>query len=298
MVTSEGLIALDWGSTRLRAFLLGGDGAVLAARQSEDGASALTGDAAFSKALAAVTQGWPELPLIACGMVGSQHGWHEAPYAPCPADSADIAQRAVKVNDRLWIIPGLQYDDGVQPDVMRGEETQIVGALAARPELAELSNLVLPGTHSKWARIRAGKVVSFATHMTGELYALLRRHSVLARLMPNDEAPGDSHVFEAGLHAASQGGALSHQLFAVRTLGLFERLPIEQLTDYLSGLLIGHEVAHELKSNPPGQIALIGEAALCGRYAAALRHFGADSVLQLNNTAPAGLWHLARNIAV
>ncbi|WP_457442334.1 2-dehydro-3-deoxygalactonokinase [Roseateles sp. P5_E4] len=292
------LIALDWGSTRLRAFLLGADGAVLATRQSEQGASTLAGADAFAQALAAVTNGWPELPMLACGMVGSQHGWREAPYAPCPADAAALARQALQVDARFWIVPGLMHD-GAQPDVMRGEETQIVGAFALHPELAEQACLVLPGTHSKWARVEAGRVTGFATHMTGELYALLRQHSVLARLMPADgsSAPS-SQAFLAGVDAAREDGALSHQLFAVRTLGLFKRLPAEQLPDYLSGLLIGHEIANELKAATPERLALIGDPALCERYALALGRFGMDKPLQLDNTAPAGLWRLAQTMGL
>lgn len=292
------LIALDWGSTRLRAFLLGADGAVLATRQSDHGASTLSGAEAFAQALAAATRDWPELPVLACGMVGSQHGWREAPYAPCPADAAALARQALQVHERFWILPGLMHD-GAQPDVMRGEETQIVGALALHPELAEQACLVLPGTHSKWARVEAGRVTGFATHMTGELYALLRQHSVLARLMPADTAAAlSSEGFLAGVDAAREDGALSHQLFAVRTLGLFKRLAAEQLPDYLSGLLIGHEIANELEAGTPERLALVGDPALCGRYALALGRFGIGAPLQLDNTAPAGLWRLAQTMGL
>ncbi|KQW43843.1 MULTISPECIES: 2-dehydro-3-deoxygalactonokinase [unclassified Roseateles] len=292
------LIALDWGSTRLRAFLLGADGAVLATRQSEQGASTLSGADAFAAALAAVVAEWPALPMLACGMVGSQHGWREAPYAPCPADAGALARDALQIDVRFWIVPGLMHDAG-QPDVMRGEETQIVGALALHPELSEQACLVLPGTHSKWARISAGRVTDFATHMTGELYAVLRQHSVLARLMPADAvAAPSSQGFLAGVDAARQDGALGHQLFAVRTLGLFKRLPAEQLPDYLSGLLIGHEIANELKAGPPERLALVGDPALCERYALALGRFGIQAPLQLDNTAPAGLWRLAQTMGL
>lgn len=291
------LIALDWGSTRLRAFLLGADGAALAQRQSEQGASTLSGEAAFAQAFAAVTGDWPALPVLACGMVGSQHGWREAAYAPCPADAAELARQALKLNERVHILPGLMHD-GEQPDVMRGEETQIVGALALHPELSTQSCLVLPGTHSKWARVEAGRVTGFATHMTGELYALLRQHSVLARLMPTAEAAPSPAAFVAGVDAARKDGALGHQLFAVRTLGLFKRLQPEQLPDYLSGLLIGHEIASELKPGAPARIALVGDPALCERYALALGRFGIHAPLQLDNTAPAGLWRLAQTMGL
>ncbi|MBV8034117.1 2-dehydro-3-deoxygalactonokinase [Roseateles sp.] len=299
MVTSPArLIALDWGSTRLRAFLLGSDGTVLASRQSEQGASTLSGEAAFAAAFEAIQGDWPALPVLACGMVGSQHGWREAPYAPCPADAAALARHALKLHQRFWILPGLMHD-GALPDVMRGEETQIIGALARHPELAVQCCLVLPGTHSKWARVEAGRVMGFATHMTGELYALLRQHSVLARLMPADGTPAPSSgAFVAGVDAAREDGGLGHQLFTVRTLGLFKRLPPEHLPDYLSGLLIGHEIAHELASGAPARLAVVGDPALCDRYAQALGRFGLDAPLQLDNTAPAGLWRLAQTMGL
>lgn len=293
------LIALDWGSTRLRAFLLGDGGQLLAQRQSDDGASTLRGADAFAQALAGLVGDWrarqPVLPLLACGMVGSQHGWREAPYVRCPADAAALAAQALRLDERLAIVPGL-VDDAARPDVMRGEETQIVGALALRPELAADAVLLLPGTHSKWARVQDGRVTGFETHMTGELFTLLRQHSVLARLMPADgSSPASPDAFLQGVEAARGPGGLARQLFAVRTLGLFERLPPDQLPDYLSGLLIGHEIASGPKQ-ATSRLALIGDAALCARYARALRHLGRPEPLQLDNPAPAGLWTLAHTL--
>ena len=281
-MTEARLIALDWGSTRLRAFLLGAD--------------------AFAQALAALVGDWrfaqPALKLLACGMVGSQHGWREAAYVACPADAAALAGQALQLDGGLSIVPGL-VDDAARPDVMRGEETQIVGALARHPELAADACLVLPGTHSKWARVRAGRVTGFATHMTGELFALLRQHSVLARLMPADGAsPSAPEAFLQGVDAAREEGGLAHQLFAVRTLGLFKRLAAEQLPDYLSGLLIGHEIASELKGAASQCLALVGDPALCARYAQALARFGQPAPLLLDNTAPAGLWRLAQTMSL
>lgn len=292
------LIALDWGSTRLRAFLLGNGGEVLATRQSDDGAATLKGADQYAAALAALVGDWrteqPALKLLACGMVGSQYGWREAPYVRCPADAAALAAQLLKLDDQLSIVPGL-VDDAAQPDVMRGEETQIVGALALRPELADEAVLVLPGTHSKWARVQAGRVTGFATHMTGELFALLRQHSVLNRLMPADgSSPASPEAFLKGVDAAREPGGLGHQLFAVRTLGLFKQLGAEQLPDYLSGLLIGHELVAELRSAPQ-RVALVGAPALCERYVQALTHLGQPAPLLLDNTAPAGLWALAQS---
>lgn len=290
------MIGLDWGSTSLRAMRFGAQGALLETRHSTQGASTLHGRAEeFAAALDMLIPDWHEgtSPILACGMVGSQHGWREAAYVRCPADAAALAGQALAIDDALSIIPGL-VDDAAQPDVMRGEETQIVGALALHPALADDAVLVLPGTHSKWARVKSGRVTGFATHMTGELYALLRQHSVLARLMPADGAsPASPEAFRQGVDAAREPGALSHQLFAVRTLGLFKRLAAEQLPDYLSGLLIGHEMAAELQQGSQ-RVALVGDPALCARYAQALQHLGQPAPLLLDNTAPAGLWRLSQ----
>ncbi|HJV71774.1 2-dehydro-3-deoxygalactonokinase [Ideonella sp.] len=300
------LVAIDWGSTSLRAFLLGDGGQVLAERRSDAGASTLDASAPrFETALRELVGEWlrrqPGLPMLACGMVGSAHGWREAPYAECPADIAGLHAQAVTVpfdGAELKILPGLRCRgaDGA-PDVMRGEETQLAGALATRPDLAPRSTLVLPGTHSKWVRLRGGQVVDFATRMTGELYAVLRQHSVLGRLMaPAPAAQLQGEDFDRGLDAARQAGGrdLGRQLFSVRTLGLFGACPPEGLGDYLSGLLIGHELLAGLDAAEPGQpLVLIGESTLCERYRRGLQRYGVDGAATIGNTAPAGLWQQA-----
>lgn len=304
MVTPA-LIGIDWGSTSLRAFLIGADGAVLQEHAAAKGASTLHGHAAFVAALDEVAGNWrreqPTLPLLACGMVGSQHGWMDVPYVRAPAGAAALANGLAQPADTaLSIVPGVLCDDGVlPPDVMRGEETQVVGALAHHPQLAD-SCVILPGTHSKWTHVAQGTIVRFATHMTGELYAVLRQHSVLGRLMPPEVTP-DPHAFLHGVTAARDHGALGlpHQLFAVRSLGVTAQLPHAALAEYLSGLLIGHELlaglawrgAHGLQQQP---LALVGAAPLCERYQLALGHFGQPAHLVLDNTAPAGLLALAR----
>ena len=287
------LIGLDWGSTSLRAFLINAQGDVLETRSSGAGASTLVGAPAFEAALSEVLGDWQQLglPMLACGMVGSKHGWREAAYATCPADVSALAAQSVGAG--LAIVPGLIYlPADAPPDVMRGEETQIVGALALHPQLAQDACIVLPGTHSKWARIEVGRVTGFATHMTGELYALLRTQSVLGRLMV--DGPSDEAAFVAGVDAARDGAGLglAHQLFAVRTLGLTERWPATSLADYLSGLLIGDELRAGIAAHGAPQV-LIGEAALSARYATALARFNVSAPLLLNNTAPTGLWTIA-----
>lgn len=306
------LIGLDWGSSSLRAMRIGAGGELLEQRSAASGASQLSGGAAaFGAALDALIADWHDLdlPLLACGMVGSQHGWREAPYAACPAGAEGLLAAAVSVDWRgreLRLLPGLRCADarGV-PDVMRGEETQVQGALQRRPALAARSCIVMPGTHSKWAELRDAAVQGFATQMTGELFALLRQHSVLARLMPVETSSGSAPAgsgegFAAGVDAARDAGegGLLHQLFAVRSLGLMQQLPPAELPDYLSGLLLGHELRAGLAWRAASGLAdaplqLVGEPALCARYALALQRFEQDHETPLPNTAADGLWRIA-----
>lgn len=302
--TDARLLAIDWGSTSLRACRLGEGGVLLDERRSAEGASTLGGDPVrFELALRSVLGDWlqhqPYVPALACGMVGSAHGWREAPYAECPVGIAELHRHAVTVDwagGLLRILPGLACSgaDGT-PDVMRGEETQIAGALALHPALAGGATIVLPGTHSKWARLQGGVVARFETRMTGELYAVLRQHSVLGKLM-TPVAGFDGEAFDRGLDAARQdGGAdLLRRLFATRTLGLFGRCPPEGLADHLSGLLIGTELVAGLAAADPQQpLVLVGEPALCARYRHALARLGRPADLHIDQTAPAGLWQQA-----
>jgi 2-dehydro-3-deoxygalactonokinase len=310
------LLALDWGSSGLRAYLLDAQGLTLASRSSAMGASVMDGRAlAYVQALQQIAGDWlqahPHLPLLACGMVGAKHGWREAPYAACPANEAALAAQTVSVEfglgRSLRIVPGLiQQAAGLPPDVMRGEETQVFGALQQHPQLASAACIVMPGTHSKWAELRDSQVRGFATHMTGELFALLRQHSVLGRLMPPIDGPrdgaGNASAFLAGLRAAREQGelGLGHQLFAVRTLGLTGELAAAALADYMSGLLIGHELRAGLawrftQGLAQAPLLLIGEPSLCARYAQGLHAFDCKVDLTLDNTAPAGLWRLAQS---
>ena len=302
------LLALDWGTSSLRAFLMQ-EGQVCETRHSAHGIQHLPGpgragfEQAFKQIAADWLQRWPQLPVVACGMVGSAQGWIEAPYVRCPADVHLLAAQSVRVASGLgpdvWIAPGVLLDVPQQlPDVMRGEEIQIAGALRLHPVLAQRSHIVLPGTHSKWTRIENGSIVGFASYLTGELFAVLKQHSILGRLMPTEVAAAtDKAAFELGLDSArsSRPGDLSHQLFAARTLGLTGRLASAALPDFLSGLLIGHELVSGLAHvSDQDRLTLIGEPILCQRYALALSYLGHADCHLLDNTAPAGLWDLAR----
>lgn len=307
------LLALDWGTSSLRAFLIGADGQTLATRASAHGIQALPepGAAGFEAALDAIAGDWlaaqPRLAIVACGMVGSAQGWLEAPYVRCPAAVATLAGQAARVETalgrRIAIAPGLLFDPADErPDVMRGEEIQIAGALEQHPALATRATIVLPGTHSKWAEIDNGRVIGFATAMTGELFAVLSAHSILGRLMQGEaEDAAREAAFGAGLDDARRTGPgdLVHQLFATRTLGLTGRVAGGALADYLSGLLIGHEIVSGLRRAEAGTpLVLVGAPALCGRYQRALAAFGRPATLVLDNTAPAGLFAFARALGL
>ena len=303
------LIGLDWGTSSLRAYLYASDGTVLDRRARPWGIQHLPegGYAAAFHGIAGDWRGqWPALPVLAAGMVGSRQGWREVPYRACPADAATIAAGIVTCDTEcgvLHLVPGISQAGGA-PDVMRGEETQIIGAIACEPALSKESLLVLPGTHCKWARIRDGRVVRFATYLTGELFALLRDHSIIGR--PARDAARDAAVaataagdaFGRGVRSARDGGAagIAGKLFTTRSLYLAGDLAVADTLEYLSGLLIGEElrsmrVGLDDDRWPP--CVLLGEPTLCGRYRQALAEFGADGVRSLDDTGPAGLWQIA-----
>lgn len=311
------LIALDWGTSSLRGFLMDRDAAVIDQRASVHGIQNLPepGVPGFEKAFEALCGAWlaqwPDLPVVAGGMVGSAQGWVEAPYVPCPADVAELARhagRATTADGRsILIAPGVIDDPAdAPPDVMRGEEIQIAGALADNPALAERVSIIMPGTHSKWVSVVAGRITHFDTYMTGEVFAVMANHSILGRLMTSpaagttaDPAAADA-AFTQGVMAAreSRAGDLLNQLFSVRTLGLTKRLSGPVLKDYLSGLLIGQELTSgvaRLKQSsatlPP--VVLIGDDRLCASYRRAMALFDITPVALLGNTAPSGLFRFA-----
>jgi 2-dehydro-3-deoxygalactonokinase len=289
------VIALDWGLSSLRAYRLASDGAVVEQRSAAAGILAIA-DQAFEATLIEHLAGWlDDRPLVAAGMIGSRQGWIEAPYVPCPAGAADLAaalQRCAGAHlGELWIVPGVRCSDGDAIDVMRGEETQIVGALAERA--IDDAVLCLPGTHSKWASVAGGRIGRLRTYMTGELFAVLRQHSILGRLMRDDA--DDDDAFDHGLARAADAGGLLHHLFSARTAGLFGRIAEPALAAYLSGLLIGDEVGHALAAEPhAAPILLVGAPALCRRYARALAWHGRASVILPEDCAARGIHQIAR----
>lgn len=272
-MNSRRLLAVDWGTSSLRGALVAPDGQVLAERALARGIlSVAAGD--FPAVFEATFGDWMTagtLCLIS-GMAGSQQGWREAPYCACPAGFSDIAARLEWLEPgRIAIVPGLSISTGGVPDVMRGEETQIVGALLLLG-IAD-ARLVLPGTHSKWVTVAGGRITDFSTWMTGEFYALLRQHSILARTLPAGEPAADTAAFGQGVARALAGPSLLHTAFSTRTLSLFKRMAPDALPSYLSGLVIGEELKGQNLQRGES-VVLMGAEALTARYEQALAQLG------------------------
>jgi 2-dehydro-3-deoxygalactonokinase len=289
------LIAIDWGTSSFRAYRLDSSGKVLERRNAPLGIMQIE-SGRFAEALENQVGDWlssGETPLVMSGMIGSRQGWAEAPYAPCPAGPAEIAAGMREVHwegHRGWIVPGLcSRDASGVPDVMRGEETQLIGAL---PQLPASAWVCLPGTHSKWVEVHDGRVVHFSTHMTGEVYAVLKEHSILGRMM-RDAAP-DAGWFEAGVRRAQDAGGLLHHLFGVRARALFGELPDTASASYLSGIVVGHEIA--AVPNPHAAVYLLGAPQLVELYSRALALSGRESIALDPDAAVHGLFSLARHL--
>ncbi len=276
-------IAVDWGTSHLRAWAMSANGTVLAQASSDRGMGRLD-RAGFEPALLALVGPWLQgsTPVIACGMVGSRQGWVEAPYAatPCPPQGGSFA-RAQSDDPRLavHVIPGIKQ---LHPaDVMRGEETQIAGYLAQNKGWDGV--ICLPGTHTKWAHISAGEIVSFQTFMTGELFATLATQTVLRHSIAADG--WDDAAFDTGLaDAYGRPEKLAGRLFSLRAEGLLHDLPGAAARARLSGLLIGAELAAAKPYWLGQQIAVIGAGALARLYVTALAQHGAPAT-QVNAEA-------------
>ncbi|MFZ9199037.1 MAG: 2-dehydro-3-deoxygalactonokinase [Paracoccaceae bacterium] len=270
-------IAVDWGTTNLRAYAMGPEG-IRAEATSDDGMGRL-GPEGFEPALIRLIEPWlgPGVTsVLACGMVGSRQGWCEAPYRTTPCTPLDAGQMVdVPVRDRrlmVQIVPGLKQ---MKPaDVMRGEETQISGALALDPAFD--GAMCLPGTHSKWVQISAGEVVSFQTYLTGEMFSLLSTQSVLRHGMA---ATGwDEDAFDQGVaNGMARPERLAAHLFRLRAEGLIADLGPDAARAQLSGLLIGAELAAARPYWLGARVALVGSAALTALYARALAAMGAPT---------------------
>jgi len=290
------LIAIDWGTSSLRGARLDDDGAVLEERAFARGI--LTVPAGEFPALFDESFGdWMSAPDALCliaGMAGSKQGWIEAPYCACPAGAAEVSSQLAWVEaGRIAIVPGLRCEHDGVPDVMRGEETQVFGALNLLG--IDSGTLVLPGTHSKWVRVEAGRIDDFTTAMTGEFYALLRQHSILARTLPAEDGAFHGEAFDAGVAHAMRGPGLLQSAFSARTLALFGRIPQAQQPSYLSGLVIGEEL-RERALHADAHVVVVGAAVLTLRYARALASLGVRADTVGAQAGWRGLHDIARTI--
>lgn len=293
------VIAIDWGTSSLRGARLGQAGQVLESREFARGILTVP-PGQFEAVFHELFGDWMQAPNALClisGMAGSRQGWQEAPYCPCPAGFAELGRHLLWLQPgRIALVPGLScmgQDALHTPDVMRGEEVQIFGALQLAGR--DSATLVLPGTHSKWVQVQSGRVTHFQTFMTGEVYALLSQHSILGKTLDLNGA-FDEATFVQGVDQSQQAGSVLNKLFAVRTLGLFDRLPATALPSYLSGLLIGEELRGQEVHPAQGPVILIGSDALTLRYTLALKHLGIACQSRGAEATWSGLHALASNL--
>ncbi len=298
------LISVDWGTTTLRCSLLAGDGSIIARRDGGPGIRTIP-SLGFAAVLAGELSQWHAshgpLPCLMSGMIGSRQGWAEVPYLTCPAKASSLAQHLHRIETDfpcpIYIVPGLAIDNPNRPpEVMRGEETQILGALSsAQAPTAETARLfVLPGTHSKWVDTLGDTITDFTTYMTGEIFAALRHHTILGGLMPAEPAMYDAAAFSGGVTiGATKGhpGDLLNRVFSTRTLGLFNRIAPSALAPYLSGVLIGAEIA---AAAPSGRgLTIVGNSMLSRLYEQAAEHLGMAASTAPPDCAARGHWLIA-----
>lgn len=290
-MSSGPFLAVDWGTTNVRAWRLDAGGAVLRKAEFPLGVSQLGPGEAAARFESEVRPalGAEGLPALLCGMIGSTLGWANAPYLDCPVSLAKLAGSLLEVAPGVRIVPGLTCAGLIGPDLMRGEETQVLGWQAADPARVRGRHLLChPGTHAKWVRMEEGAVTRFVTAMTGELYDVLGTHSVLKFSPPPTDDQFDEGAFDGGAAAAGDGGALASRLFGLRGLTVSGRLPAAAAPSWLSGLLIGAEIAAlwpVIASADERVVHVVGNQRLCDRYARILTARGVGCEIADGETA-------------
>jgi 2-dehydro-3-deoxygalactonokinase len=268
---ADGFIAVDWGTTNRRGYRIAPDGS-LADEFADDLGILSIAKGGFPEAVATLAGRLGDLPMLMAGMVGSNRGWREAPYVPCPAGLPEIAERIEWVEPgRIGIVPGVCWSDGEAADVMRGEEVQILGAYAAGL-VGPDATVCHPGTHNKMIRLEDGRIARFRTVMTGEMFNLLSEHSILSDLL--GQTVRDGAAFEDGVRCGVEGEPLTAELFSVRARVLLGKAKAEDAASYTSGLLIGADLRAGLKLAGEGEIVAMGRPDLTALYGSALRLCG------------------------
>ncbi len=271
---ADGFIAVDWGTTNRRAYLIDSSGTKTDEFEDTEGVLSVPGGG-FPVAIAEIRKRLGDMPLLLAGMVGSNRGWHEVPYVPCPAGVGHLVKGLARPGEREAIVPGVSYLGDGRADVMRGEEVQLLGAAAAG--LVDPDGLIChPGTHNKWALLHNGELRSFRTVMTGELFSLLKEHSILADLLHGQVAVNEP--FRAAARHAASDDALAAELFSIRARVLLGQARKEDAASYTSGLLIGADVRVGLAGSTCSQVAIIGRPELTRLYAAVIAEADCKSV--------------------
>ena len=269
---AEGFIAVDWGTTNRRAYLIGGDGQCT--QEFEDAKGILAVEpGGFPAAVAEIRQRLGDKPLLLAGMIGSNRGWAEARYVRCPAGIDDLATALVWPDSDCAIIPGVCLSEAGRADVMRGEEVQLLGAAAAG--LIPQDCLVChPGTHNKWIDVRERRIDSFRTVMTGELFNLLKEHSILSDLLSLPAEPGPA--FDKGVRRGLESADLQAELFSIRARVLLGQAERDDAASYTSGLLIGGDVriGFAQSRRASSEVVVMARPELTGLYARAIRSAG------------------------
>lgn len=269
MSFGRSFLAVDWGTTNRRAYLIE-DGRAVRSERDDRGVTAIA-PGGFAAEVAAIRQDFGDLPMLLAGMVGSNIGWRLAPYAAAPAGIAELICNLLWIDQRTAIVPGIATAD----DVMRGEEVQLLGAVEARLVPPD-ALLCQPGTHCKWAEMEEGKVARFTTAMTGELFALLRSHGLLAAQLGGAVTNGDA--FRAGVEEGKRCD-LAASLFRIRAAKLFGLRGDADAASFASGLLIGADVAARLADRRHELVHILADPELGGLYAAAIEAQGAAAMI-------------------
>lgn len=291
---TDGFIAVDWGTTNRRAYLVDGSGRRTDEFEDHKGVLSVPPDG-FEAAIGEIRERLGDKPLLLAGMIGSNRGWKEATYVSAPAGLDELTKALVWVSEREAIVPGVSYLKNERADVMRGEEVQLLGAVAAG--LVDPEGLVChPGTHNKWATLRGGRINDFRTVMTGELFSLLKEHSILADLLKGKVEPND--IFKDAAKHAIFNEALPAELFEIRARVLLGQSKKEDAASYTSGLLIGTDVRIGLSLPTSADVTVIGRPELTRLYAAAISQAKRDVVeLDGERCFLAGIGEIAKRIS-
>ena len=298
-------VAVDWGTSSFRLWVIDRAGSVLAERRSGEGmmAAAKPGFAAVLQSHLDAVGAANDLPVVICGMAGARQGWVEAGYIDTPADLASILERAVPVSGQsrdIRILPGIAQRDPKTPDVMRGEETQLLGALGA--DATGEAVVCIPGTHSKWVRVSGGAVERFATFMTGELFSVISRETILSHAVAGADEAVDTKAFGSAVVAAFEAPALAaNLLFQVRSNQLLFGGSAAAARERISGTLIGIELAAGLAGDQAGRsVTLIASGRLQVLYrlafdtlSVAVQSIDAEEAVRRGlSVAAAAIWKL------